>query len=175
MISTIEYLMAVGALAGHIVIGIILLAFIISPKKTFAVLKKYIAPYAYILIFLSTLAAMLGSLFFSEIAKIPPCDLCWYQRIFMYPQPFLLYIAMLRKEKITPYILFLNIGGLAIAVYQYLMQLFPNTIPAPCKAGGISCITGYTFYFGYISIPMMALTVFLCNILLILLHTRKST
>ena len=27
----------------------------------------------------------LGSLFFSEIMELPPCALCWYQRIFMFP------------------------------------------------------------------------------------------
>jgi hypothetical protein len=31
------------------------------------------------------LAATAGSLFFSEVMDLPPCNLCWYQRIAMYP------------------------------------------------------------------------------------------
>ena len=29
-------------------------------------------------------SASLGSLFFSEIMQLPPCSLCWAQRIFMF-------------------------------------------------------------------------------------------
>ena len=36
---------------------------------------------AWVIALLSTL----GSLFFGEIMKLPPCTLCWYQRICMYP------------------------------------------------------------------------------------------
>ena len=175
MISTIEYLMAAGTLAGHVVMAISILFLVCYRAKAHRFIAKYVTPHNYVLIFLSTLGAMLGSLFFSEVAKIPPCDLCWYQRIFMYPQPFMLYIAMIRKERITPYLLFMNIAGLAIAAYQYLLQLFPGVIPAPCKPGDISCTAGYTFYFGYITIPLMSLTVFLFNILLLTIYSRKNT
>ena len=39
--------------------------------------------------------ATLGSLYFSEIADFPPCRLCWYQRIGMYPLAVVLPIARL--------------------------------------------------------------------------------
>ena len=29
--------------------------------------------------------ATLGALFFGEVMQLPPCVLCWYQRIFMFP------------------------------------------------------------------------------------------
>ncbi len=31
--------------------------------------------------------ATLGSLFLSEVMELPPCSLCWYQRVFMFPLP----------------------------------------------------------------------------------------
>src|SRR5689334_14870245 len=34
-----------------------------------------------------------GSLFFSEIAHFQPCELCWFQRICMYPLSILLLIV----------------------------------------------------------------------------------
>ncbi|MES3036777.1 MAG: disulfide bond formation protein B [Bdellovibrionota bacterium] len=35
--------------------------------------------------FLFVLIGVIGSLYFSEILKYPPCILCWYQRICFYP------------------------------------------------------------------------------------------
>ncbi|MRA75631.1 disulfide bond formation protein B, partial [Bacillus thuringiensis] len=42
-------------------------------------------------------SAMLISLIFSEWMKLPPCDLCWYQRMAMYPLVLILGIGMYRK------------------------------------------------------------------------------
>lgn len=36
------------------------------------------------------LVATVGSLFFSEVMNLPPCVLCWYQRIAMYPLVFVI-------------------------------------------------------------------------------------
>lgn len=40
--------------------------------------------------------AVAGSLYLSEVLNYEPCKLCWFQRIFMYPQLFLLGIATYR-------------------------------------------------------------------------------
>ena len=37
----------------------------------------------------------LGSLFFSEVMELPPCSLCWYQRIFMFPLPIVLFVGLM--------------------------------------------------------------------------------
>ena len=42
--------------------------------------------------------AMLGSLYYSEVAGFPPCEYCWYQRIAMYPLVVILGIAMVRRD-----------------------------------------------------------------------------
>ncbi|MEK7067519.1 MAG: disulfide bond formation protein B, partial [Patescibacteria group bacterium] len=49
--------------------------------------------------FIIALLATLGSLFYSEVAGFEPCKLCWYQRIFMYPQVLLWGIAWWKKDK----------------------------------------------------------------------------
>ena len=43
--------------------------------------------------------ATLGSLYFSEEAGYIPCRLCWYQRIFMYPLPILIALAIARRSR----------------------------------------------------------------------------
>jgi disulfide bond formation protein DsbB len=122
--------------------------------------------------------AMAGSLFFSEVMALPPCVLCWYQRILMYPQTLLLYMSILRKEPVLkPYLLALNVIGASIATYHYALQKFPQTLIAPCTVVGASesCIKGYSFYFGYISIPFMALTAFILNIIFLSLTYAKNS
>jgi disulfide bond formation protein DsbB len=39
-------------------------------------------------------ASTLGALFFSEVLELPPCVLCWYQRIFMFPLVLLLPVGL---------------------------------------------------------------------------------
>src|SRR4029079_16621504 len=39
-----------------------------------------------------------GSLFLSEVAGFVPCELCWYQRIFMYPLAVVLVPPAIRGE-----------------------------------------------------------------------------
>jgi len=128
--------------------------------------------------FLISLAAMLGSLYFSEILGYAPCNLCWYQRIFIYPQVFLFGLAIWMKEKtrIWAYSVVLSIVGAIIAVFQYYIQVVPKPlVTLPCSAIGYSasCTETFVTYFGYITIPIMALTAFLS--LLILSRLAKSS
>ena len=72
---------------------------------------------------LISMVATMGSLYFSEIAGFIPCNLCWWQRIFMYPLTVLLGIAVFKNEsKIIPYVLPLPLIGLCISIFHYLKQ-----------------------------------------------------
>lgn len=105
--------------------------------------------------------ATAGSLFFSEVLQLPPCVLCWYQRILMYPLVFILAVGILRKDRgVVWYALPLAIVGWAIALYHTLLQW--NIIPeaaAPCLQG-ISCTTVQINLLGFITIPFMAFVAF---------------
>ena len=43
-------------------------------------------------------AATLGSLFLSEVMELPPCSLCWYQRLFMFPLPLVVGAGLVSPE-----------------------------------------------------------------------------
>lgn len=109
----------------------------------------------------ASLAALLGSLYFSEIAHFPPCTLCWYQRIALYPLVFLIPVGIIRKDANLPYyILAITIPGAVVSLYHNL--LYYNILPeaaAPC-AIGVSCTTKFIEYFGFVTIPLMALVIF---------------
>jgi len=123
-----------------------------------------------VLAFWISLAAVLGSLFYSEIAGFKPCELCWYQRIFMYPQVILLGIAWLKKEAaIIRYSLTLAALGATFSLYHNYISLGgqPLTACATFTTVGVSCLQRYVFEFGYITIPLMALTAFALIILIL--------
>jgi disulfide bond formation protein DsbB len=113
------------------------------------------------LAWIQAIVATLGSLYFSEVMKFPPCVLCWYQRIFMYPLVFILAVGMVRKDKkIYTYVLPLSITGLLIAIYHNLLyyQIIPESM-APC-VNGVSCTTKFIEWFGFITIPFLSLVAF---------------
>ena len=106
------------------------------------------------------LMTVLGSLFYSEIVGWEPCRFCWYQRIAIYPAAVLLTVAVIRKDRAVGIYLkpLLFIGGF-IAFYHYLTQQFPFLDSGSCGAlGGPLCSGVYTRTYGFITIPLMALT-----------------
>ncbi len=166
MINTTLYLFAAAILVANIGIGLyaILLGSDFFLKTSYLKpIKKILSPHTYYLLFFNTLFATLGSLFLSEIANIQPCILCWYQRIALYPQVVLTYIAIVREENIKPYLLSLNVIGGGIAVYHIIIQSIPTASVFNCDATGVSCTKSPFEFFGYITIPVMSLTVFLIN------------
>ncbi len=99
--------------------------------------------------------AMAASLYFSESAGFVPCELCWFQRIAMYPLAVLLPIATIRRERtIAPYALVLSLMGLAVSIYHVQLQLNPDqstfcALDNPCSAQWVEA-------FGWATIPQMA-------------------
>ena len=105
--------------------------------------------------------ATTGSLYLSNGLGWTPCKLCWYQRIFMYPLVIIFGVSLLLdREKVSDYTLPLSLTGLAIAVYHYMIQFLPQLQSKGCSITSVSCEAKYTFYFGHITIPVMAAAAF---------------
>lgn len=114
-----------------------------------------------------------GSLFFSEVMKFPPCVLCWYQRILMFPIAIILAVGLFRKDKkVYTYVLPLSILGIIISSYHNLLyyKLIPESIQ-PCIAG-VSCTTKFFEWFGFITIPFLSLTAFVVITITMLLYRK---
>lgn len=129
-------------------------------------------PYA---AWLVALVATVGSLFFSEVMELPPCILCWYQRIAMYPLVLVIGVGIVTRDaKWKYYALPLSLVGLAIAIYHNLLyySLIPDSI-TPCKEG-ISCTTVQIEWLGFITIPLMALTAFVLVSVIAFLYKPRS-
>ena len=124
-------------------------------------MKKILNTYAIPFAFLVSVLGMAGSLFFSEVWKLPPCVLCWYQRIALYPLVAIFFVAFWRKSSDVIWYAFpMAIIGWSVAVYHNL--LYYNILPeasAPCIAG-VSCTTKYFEWLGFITIPFLSLVAF---------------
>lgn len=114
-----------------------------------------------LLVWIASLVATMGSLFFSEVMALPPCVLCWYQRICMYPLAIIATVGLLRRDRgVSCYLVPLVIAGIVIAVYHNLLyyHLIPDSI-TPC-ATGVSCTERQIEWLGFITIPLLSLTAF---------------
>ncbi|MDH4263758.1 MAG: disulfide oxidoreductase [Spirochaetia bacterium] len=112
----------------------------------------------------------LGSLFFSEIMKLPPCTLCWYQRIFMFPLSLILPLGLFPLDKnVVRYALILSAAGLLIAFFHLLLAagVIPESIQ-PCRQG-IPCSKTVISWFGFVTIPFLSMLSFLVIVVLLVL------
>jgi len=135
-------------------------------------IRRSILPY---LAWIIALVATVGSLFFSEVMGFPPCMLCWYQRIAIYPLVIIIGIGIVTRDgRMKYYALPLALIGLTIAIYQNLLYygIIPESI-APCTEG-ISCTSRQIEWLGFITIPLMALMAFIGLTLCLLFHTTEK-
>ncbi len=122
--------------------------------------QKLIASLPY-LGFLTALSSTVISLGFSEIAHIPPCTLCWYQRIAMYPLVAIFAVGILRKDRgLSIYVLPISIAGLLVALYHNLIyfKIIPEVITTCIN--GISCTSREQTLAGFVTIPLLSFLAF---------------
>ena len=157
--ETITTITAFGVVLAQIaiVVGI----YVLVTKKPAAIFA-FITEKALTLSFLIVLVATLGSFYYSNIAGFAPCDLCWWQRIFLFSQLPILTLALWKKDSSAlRHTLTLSLVGDVIALYHsYIQYGGAELIPCGADINSVSCAVRYVFAFGYITIPLMSLTTF---------------
>lgn len=138
-------------------------------------IAKVVAPSGLHLALVVAAVAMGGSLFLSGVAHFPPCHLCWYQRIAMYPLvPLLLVAAVRRDHLVWRTVWALPAIGSVISIYHYQLERFPDQSALACDAD-VPCSVSWVWKFHYISVPLMALTAFALIALFLWLDYRTTT
>ena len=121
------------------------------------------------LAWLISLISTLVSLFFSLFMKLPPCNMCWYQRICMYPLIVILGVGFSTQDRRNFLYSFpLILTGWLLSAYHNLLyyQIIPESL-APCSAGA-SCTEKQLELFGFLTIPLMSLLAFSALAILVL-------
>jgi len=111
---------------------------------------------------LVALFSSLAVLFIGEVLGQAPCNLCWFQRAFMFPLAIVLAVgAFLSDSHVWRYALPLAIGGLLVAGFHSLVYsgLVAEAIQ-PCSATGPSCSGDSMAIFGWLPLPVLSFGAF---------------
>ncbi|HET7757988.1 MAG TPA: disulfide bond formation protein B [Steroidobacteraceae bacterium] len=174
--DTIVLLSVLGVI-GQVLIGIMILVGLLAlfgVRGPLNGVRRLLWGYELWAAFVVAAIATGGSLFFSLIANFLPCELCWYQRICMYPLSILtLLMAWQNDNRAARYLLPLPIVGACTSIYHILIENHVIKEPTQCLASapGVGCSTKWINEFGYMTIPTLALTGFLLLIGFLLLAT----
>jgi disulfide bond formation protein DsbB len=145
--------------AALLLVGLLWVLGLRLPLRT---LRFWIWGYELWLAFLVSALATGGSLFFSEVAHFVPCELCWFQRICMYPLSITtLLMALANDHRAARYLLPLPLVGAGVSTYHLLVE---NGVVRQAQACLLSapggCATKWINEFGFVTIPTLALTAF---------------
>ena len=142
-----------------------------SPAATRSGTRWFWLSAAWVVSLVSTFAA----LFIGEVMGMTPCQLCWYQRILMFPLAVILGMAAFGDDRRGAiYALPLAMGGAAVAGYH--TALVAGWVPQwwiPCGAGP-SCSDQKLVILGDIQIPWLSLLAFTAIVALLLAYLRKT-
>jgi disulfide bond formation protein DsbB len=160
-IVTLAVLGVIGQVLGALLLLVGLL-WLVGVRAPFDRLRSALWGYELWAAFGVAAVATAGSLFFSEIAHFIPCELCWYQRICMYPLSITtLLAALLDDHRVARYLLPFPVFGAGVSTYHVLIENHVVHEAQACLAsapGG--CATKWINEFGYVTIPTLALTGF---------------
>jgi disulfide bond formation protein DsbB len=158
-------LLAALGVAGQVLAGVLLvsaLLWLVGVRQPLEAIRGAIWGYELWLAFVVAAVATGGSLFLSEIANFIPCELCWFQRIFMYPIAIVTLLAAIANDhRVARYLLPLPVIGAGVSVYHLLIEqgVVEQTNACLVSAPG-GCAVKWIDEFGYVTIPVLALTGF---------------
>ncbi len=172
LLSATNTIFSLGIILSQVGIVLAIIYLLFFKKKQFS-LVEFVERRGLILAFLVSLISVAGSLFYSNVIGFPPCELCWFQRIFMYPLVVVLGMALVKKDRhMADYGLALAGLGFLVSLYHNYIYYYNGGLNVFCLRGGVqvSCIKRYVFEFGYVTIPMMALTAFALVIIFLVFY-----
>lgn len=126
---------------------------------------------------IATISVLIYQFYFG----LPVCELCWWQRIFMFPIEFIVASTLMQKSRGNHLaIAGLSFVGAIFAAYHYwnhleLWVFKTSLVGMQCSGAGGSCSsTSGIMTFGFMSIPGMALIVFITIFVLCLLAGKRE-
>lgn len=125
-------------------------------------------------------ASILGALVYQVLYATPVCELCWWQRIFLFPIAIVaLVAAWYRTKEAHVTVSVLALIGLLYAVYHYYLHfqglVLGNPLAVPCSSGGLlpACGDSPILTFGFVTIPFMGILVFI-NLLILAFFVHQK-
>ncbi len=120
--------------------------------------------------------ALIVTLYGSNVQMLPVCHLCWFQRVCLYPLVIILGIGAFQDDrKSAVYSLPLTIIATILALYQYILQWYPQLESIGVCGTGPSCADVHLRVWGFITYPFISMIGSLVmSILLIMALSNKK-
>lgn len=169
-VTFLNFWLSVGTIVLLATSAALLVDVFIFKRKHF---QTYIVQYGLSVVALLSVGASVVTLIYSDVFGFIPCWLCWWQRIFLYPQAVLLSVAYVVKDKtVAIYGMALSVPGLIVSLYQHYIQMGGSELVG-CPSGGGDCAQRFLFEFGFVTFPLMAAALFLALIAVYLYFLPK--
>ncbi len=161
--ATLTHYLALLTIVGAIFVTLFAIAVVyLLYKKDMGKYAQCLGNYIFPIGFFVTLGGLFLTLFYSQVLHYAPCDLCWYQRVFLYPQVVMFGYAWYKKDRaVLPYTLILSIFGFAVATYHHALQIgFDLMKPCSSAPFAVDCAKPSFIEFGFVTFPFMAVVLF---------------
>ncbi len=176
-VQSFNTILAIGTILLQVVFVFFLFVLIFKRNRENSILL-FFKQNTFLFVFLLGLGGVALSLFYSDIIGFPACELCVKQRLFIYPQALIFgYLVAKPLSKFKNQIVSI---GTMLATAGSLVSMFHIYVENGGESGlacasdsitAVTCSARYVYEFGYVTIPVMALTTSLL-ILLLLLNYR---
>ena len=164
LIETLNFYLALGGVV--LLLGAVVLVYDFFTSKS---LKGLLEMWGLFVAFILTSISSVMTLVYSEVFGFPPCGLCWLQRVFLYPQVFILGVALYYKDKTAArYGIALSVPGFIVGVYQHYLQMGGSELVKCPAAISADCAKRILFEFGFMTFPLLSASIFIFLIVLYL-------
>ncbi len=172
-LETTNFLVALGVLLLEIATVALFAAYFVRGKYPLvSQLAGFLSRRGLLIAFIFAALGSIITLYYSEVLGIEACSLCWWQRIFLYPQVVLFAIALSKKDiGIALYSIALSILGAGFGLYQHALQMLGEG-SLPCPATAASCAQRFMYEFSHITFPYAAFVLF-AFLIIVMLFVRK--
>lgn len=168
-VETFNQVVAIGVILMQVTILVIAANLLFFRSRENGILR-FFKKFTFIIGALIAFGSVTLSLFYSNVIGFPACELCWIQRIFLYPQAILFGMELYKRDQsMVDFSLALAFCGSIVSLFHLYIENGGASSLA-CATGSattISCATRYVYEFGYVTIPIMALTASVFIILLL--------
>jgi disulfide bond formation protein DsbB len=154
-------LVADAVVAVAVVIG----AFALVSRRARAAavgIVQFVGPQALLVAWIVAIVTTAGSLYYSLHAGYVPCELCWYQRIAMYPLVAVLGVGWLRRDRFAwmTVLPFVAVGA-PLSLYHWLVERVPSFAEGSSCSVVAPCTAPYFEKLGFVTLAWMCLSGFL--------------
>lgn len=155
-IETLNFYMAGGGLLTFLIAAILVVD--LKREQTLRTLVRRYGLWAALGV---SAGSSIMALVYSDVLGFEPCGLCWFERIFLFPQVVLLLTALYFKDTLVArYGIALSLCGIVVSLYHHYLQMGGAEFIKCPAAGGADCTSKILDEFGFMTFPLLAAATF---------------